>query len=76
MEKDLEGSGCGLTEILSWYLPGGIEENHNKPYCCNFILPPEAQAALLSQIYSQGTDPKENTFSEWYPTMHALLCRI
>jgi hypothetical protein len=44
--------------------------------CCNFILPPEGQAALLSKIYSQGTDPKENTFSKRYPTMHALLCRV
>jgi hypothetical protein len=41
--------------------------------CCNFILPPEAQATLLSEIYSQGTDPKENTFSERSPTKHALL---
>jgi hypothetical protein len=24
--------------------------------CCNFILPPEAQAALLSRIYSLWTD--------------------
>jgi hypothetical protein len=32
-----------------------------KPNCCNFILSPEAQAALLSEIYSQGTDLRENT---------------
>jgi hypothetical protein len=31
---------------------------------CNFILLPEAHAALLSKIYYQGTDPRENTFSE------------
>jgi hypothetical protein len=24
----LEGTGYGLTEILSWDLPGGTEENH------------------------------------------------
>jgi hypothetical protein len=31
---------------------------------CNFILPPEAQAPLLSELYSQVTDRKENTLSE------------
>jgi hypothetical protein len=41
--------------------------------CCNFILPPEAQAALLSDTYSQGTNPRENTFSERSPTKHPLL---
>jgi hypothetical protein len=29
--------------------------------CCNFILPPEAQAALLSGIYSLWTDCREDT---------------
>jgi hypothetical protein len=36
----------------------------------------KAQAALLSNIYSQGTDPRENTFSERSPTKHALLYRV
>jgi hypothetical protein len=26
--KDLEGSGCVLTEVLSQHLPGGTEEGH------------------------------------------------
>jgi hypothetical protein len=29
-ELDLEGSGRGLLELLSRYLPGGIEENFRK----------------------------------------------
>jgi hypothetical protein len=28
--QDLEGSGCGLFEVLSWQLDGGTEENHVK----------------------------------------------
>jgi hypothetical protein len=27
LEK-MEGSGCGLIDVLSWYLPGGDEESH------------------------------------------------
>jgi hypothetical protein len=30
----------------------------------------------VSEIYSQGTDPRENTFSERSPTKHALLRRV
>jgi hypothetical protein len=26
-----KGSSCGLILILSQYMPGGIEENHEKP---------------------------------------------
>jgi hypothetical protein len=26
----MEGSGLGLIDILSWHLPGGTEENHEK----------------------------------------------
>jgi hypothetical protein len=29
--NDLEGSGYGLTEVLSQYLPGGTVENNKKP---------------------------------------------
>jgi hypothetical protein len=25
---DLEGSGCGIIEVLHRYLPGGTEKNH------------------------------------------------
>jgi hypothetical protein len=28
--KDLEGSGCGLTEVPFGHLPGGTEENHER----------------------------------------------
>jgi hypothetical protein len=28
--KDWEGSTHKLTEVLSWHLPGGTEESHNK----------------------------------------------
>jgi hypothetical protein len=27
--KDLEGSGCGLIEVLSQHLPRGTVENHD-----------------------------------------------
>jgi hypothetical protein len=30
LNKDLEGSGCLLTEILSWHSPAGNEVNHEK----------------------------------------------
>jgi hypothetical protein len=30
-EKNLEGSGLGLIEVLSLYLPGGNEEDHDEP---------------------------------------------
>jgi hypothetical protein len=30
LEKDLEGSRHGLIVVISWHLPGGIEENHEK----------------------------------------------
>jgi hypothetical protein len=23
--------GCGLTEVLSWYLPASTDENHENP---------------------------------------------
>jgi hypothetical protein len=29
--KDVEGSSCGLIEVLSWHLPRGAGENHKKP---------------------------------------------
>jgi hypothetical protein len=29
--EDLEGSDRALTEVLSWYLSGGTEENNEKP---------------------------------------------
>jgi hypothetical protein len=29
--KDLEGSGCGIIEVLSWDLFGRTEEKHVKP---------------------------------------------
>jgi hypothetical protein len=44
--------------------------------CCNLILPPEMQSPFRIKIYSQGTDPRENTFSERSPTKHALLRRV
>jgi hypothetical protein len=28
--EDLEGSGHGITEVLSWHLPGRAEENQKK----------------------------------------------
>jgi hypothetical protein len=28
LESIWNGSGCRLIEVLSWNLPGGIEENH------------------------------------------------
>jgi hypothetical protein len=28
--KAFEGSGNGLTEVLSWHLPWGTEKNHEK----------------------------------------------
>jgi hypothetical protein len=28
--KDVEGSGHGIMEVLSWNLPGRAEENHKK----------------------------------------------
>jgi hypothetical protein len=28
--KDLEGSDCGLIEVIFQNLPGGTEENHGK----------------------------------------------
>jgi hypothetical protein len=30
-EKDLEGTNRGLIKVLSQHLPGGTEENHEKP---------------------------------------------
>jgi hypothetical protein len=30
--KDLEGGGDGIIEPLSWYLPEGTEETHEKYY--------------------------------------------
>jgi hypothetical protein len=41
-----------MTNIA--FVPGPIT-------CCNFILPPEAQAALLSEIYTLWTDCREDT---------------
>jgi len=29
--KDLVGRGCGLVQVTSWYLNGGIEENLEGP---------------------------------------------
>jgi hypothetical protein len=31
IEKELEGSGCGSIEVLSWNFPGATEENHGPP---------------------------------------------
>jgi hypothetical protein len=31
MGKDMEGSGHGLIKVLPWHLPGGTEENREKP---------------------------------------------
>jgi hypothetical protein len=28
IERDLEGSSCGLIDVLSWHLCGGTKENH------------------------------------------------
>jgi hypothetical protein len=30
MNDDLEGSGCGLINLLSWHLPGEAEESHEE----------------------------------------------
>jgi hypothetical protein len=60
--------------LLSELIP--FKGSNSKRLCCNFILPLEGQAALLSEIYSQGTDRKENTFSVRSPTKHALLYRV
>jgi hypothetical protein len=29
--KDYEGMGHNLSEVLSWRLPGGTDENHENP---------------------------------------------
>jgi hypothetical protein len=29
--NNFEGCGHGLIKVISWHLPGGIEENHRKP---------------------------------------------
>jgi hypothetical protein len=31
--NDLNGSGCGLIEVLFWDLPGESEENQEKSQC-------------------------------------------
>jgi hypothetical protein len=31
LKKDVEGSGHGMNEVQSRYLPGGIEENREEP---------------------------------------------
>jgi hypothetical protein len=31
IQKDLERSGCGLIEVLPWYIPGRTAEIHGKP---------------------------------------------
>lgn len=28
--ENLEGSSHGLTEVLTWYVPTGMEENHGE----------------------------------------------
>jgi hypothetical protein len=30
--KHWNRSGCGVIKVLSWHLPGEMDENHENPY--------------------------------------------
>jgi hypothetical protein len=49
MDNELEGVDRGLTEILFWYLPGEVDENHEKVLRCPYTYESGSARFPMSQ---------------------------
>jgi hypothetical protein len=58
--KDLEGSDHGLIEVLSLYLPGGFEENQEKPQSAG--VPVVARTELCPNTVRSITTTRFNVY--------------
>jgi hypothetical protein len=63
--KDSEGSGCGLIELLSQYMPGGTEETYE---CLNMLDIVTVEILTESSQNKSVYQPDQKQTSQRYQT--------